>query len=674
MTRLLIVDDEPDILEGLKILSEMLGHSVTCRTEWSKDLTQGSYAFDILILDLHLPGFDGFDAFENLASLTFDKPIILISGMDPSVINASLTVAREKKLNAVVGLHKPFGLEELSSAIDSALKSQPVTDVVKKSKPEKSNLLPDIHECLEEDYFSVVYQPQVNPFNGQVVGIECLSRLNHPQLGFIPPPIFIDLLEQNHLISQFTLIMMGKALQELTPLFESGRQLAVSFNVSALSLNDEFKRDLLVTVKSFVIPPRCITLEITETSALNIQSESVSILTDLRIKGFNLSLDDFGTGYSTIRQLNELPFNEIKVDKCFIQDIGIKKSAEAIIAATVELADNINYMLVCEGVEDQQQLEFLLNLNCSVFQGYLFAKPSDFDGLSHLLKESQLIASDNEYWQKYNHISQQIVAENINFRCVNLGDSEQIPFQHITNMLSKDLMVKPEKLNTLNWDETELLLVAGARKVHQIQDIMKAVKGQIMVLYRQMSTDEMVQLFKLGVSEVIDAKTLPQELLYRVYMLTRQCRRIRNLETEFKQLESNINTPSDKEHSKASMHYFNVARHIKEPKHLVKYTLQFLDSLQLDAVIQSTLGEESLNFALSGPLDNQLTLKLFEYLKTKGDVYQQNNRTIFNAEKIHLMILNTPTADEQRLRMRETCEFVLFVLKTQLTELFTQPS
>ena len=120
------------------------------------------------------------------------------------------------------------------------------------------------------------------------------------------PPVFIQQLEDNDLVSEFTLAMMSKALKRLTPLFESGEKIAISFNISALSLTEKFKKDLLAVVSQYSIATHYMTLEITETSALNIQTESISVLTDLRIKGFNLS-DDFGTGYSTIRQLNELP-------------------------------------------------------------------------------------------------------------------------------------------------------------------------------------------------------------------------------------------------------------------------------------------------------------------------------------------------------------------------------
>lgn len=667
MSKLLIIDDEPDIVEGLKILSEILGKSATCHTEWAPELVLQHPEIDILILDLHLPGFDGFDAFKDLANTGFDKPIILISGMDPSVINASIKVAREKGLNAVLGLQKPFGLEDFSSALNSAEQSQPMQALQAKPSAEKTEeSLPDIIECMEKDYFSLVYQPQVNPFNDQVVGIECLSRLNHPEHGFIPPPVFIQLLEDKDLISQFTLAMMDKALRELTPLFQAGKHMAVSFNVSALSLNEEFKRDLLATVNRHPIPTRFLTLEITETSALNIQSESISVLTDFRIKGFNLSLDDFGTGYSTIRQLNELPFNEIKVDRCFIKDIGVKKSAEAIIAATVELADNINYMLVCEGIETQEQLEFLLNLNCAVYQGYLFSKPTYFEGLCEMLDKPANTSNDNAYWSKHNHISQQILNDNINFRCVNLGDAAQVPFQHLANIVGPGLEVKSEQLNTINWNDTELLIVAGARNIAQIQDIMKAVKGQVIVLYKHLNTKEMVQLFKMGVAEIIDAKTLPQELLYRIYMLAQQSRRLQRLESEYQQLEQRIITIPSAEQSTALMKYFSLVKSIKSPRNLLQQTVKFLASLNLDAVIQTQIGDQLVNIAASGPLDNALTIKVFDSLKSKGAMYRQHNRTIFNSPDVHLLILNSPGTDEGKLQLQEICEFVLFVLDSRL--------
>ncbi len=237
--------------------------------------------------------------------------------------------------------------------------------------------------AVGRDELVVHYQPQVDMADRSLVGAEALVRWQHPDRGLVAPGEFIPLAEEMGLIG-----VLGEWV-----LAESCRQLAawqrdslvvprVSVNLSARQLDDA---DLAAMVKAALdaadIMPERLELEVTESTVMGGSTITSAVLADLRALGIDLALDDFGTGYSSLAQLRALPLRRLKIDISFVRDIGRDPAAEAIIRAIIAMAASLGLETVAEGVEREDQHEFLRDAGCDIGQGYLYGRPVPADAL-----------------------------------------------------------------------------------------------------------------------------------------------------------------------------------------------------------------------------------------------------------------------------------------------------
>jgi len=173
--------------------------------------------------------------------------------------------------------------------------------------------------------------------------------------------------------------MLDCALHKLSQLLINNSNLSCSFNVSALSLTEQFADSFRLKITQHNIPPKQVIIELTESSAVNMNKEALYAISRLKVSEFPLSIDDFGTGYSSIRQLVDLPFDELKIDRSFIVDVKENIKSQAILNATIGLAKSLNYRLVVEGVETQEQVDLLTQYDVDVAQGYFYFRPMPID-------------------------------------------------------------------------------------------------------------------------------------------------------------------------------------------------------------------------------------------------------------------------------------------------------
>lgn len=243
------------------------------------------------------------------------------------------------------------------------------------------NLENDLRSAIGKGELVLYYQPQVSVVSGKVVGMEALLRWKHPEMGFVPPGQFIPVAEESGLINEIgDWVLRQAALQQR--IWQSlGYQIVpVAVNLSARQFG---QKDLLDKILSIVrdagIPTHFIELEITESMLMEIGEENLKVMDKLSEAGFDLSLDDFGTGYSSLSRLKLLPVKTLKVDQSFVRDIDSDENDEAIVNATVVLAHAMEMKVIAEGVETQSQLEFIRDLQCEEYQGYLFSYPVPAD-------------------------------------------------------------------------------------------------------------------------------------------------------------------------------------------------------------------------------------------------------------------------------------------------------
>lgn len=238
-------------------------------------------------------------------------------------------------------------------------------------------LVNDLRNAHERNEWVLYYQPTIDAQSGAIRGAEALLRWNHPTRGMVPPNLFIPAAEKTGLIVPIGEWVLNEACRQMRAWHEAGfTDWRIAVNLSAVQFNHpgliQMVRD---TLDRHAMEPRCLTLEITETTAMRDVHASLSILQKLHEMGVEISIDDFGTGYSSLLYLKRLPASELKIDRGFVCDLAHDTEDAAIIAAIVALGQTLNLRIVAEGVETTEQRGFLTRLGCTSLQGFLFGRP-----------------------------------------------------------------------------------------------------------------------------------------------------------------------------------------------------------------------------------------------------------------------------------------------------------
>lgn len=251
-----------------------------------------------------------------------------------------------------------------------------------------------LHEAIGTDQLSLAFQPIVEIDSGALVSAEALLRWHHPQMGEIPPAEFIAIAEESGLIvplGHWVLRAACKAFSEWQRTEPSRAPRMVSVNISRaeLALGRRLRERVVAVLQEFRLSPSCLQLEVTEREVMRDPDASVSVMRELRELGVHLAMDDFGTGTSSLKCLQQYPFDTIKIDRSFIQDLRAVPDVLAVIHATVGLITNLGMTSVAEGVEESGQLAILQSLGCSMAQGYLFSAPVSAEQLPFALESAE---------------------------------------------------------------------------------------------------------------------------------------------------------------------------------------------------------------------------------------------------------------------------------------------
>jgi diguanylate cyclase (GGDEF)-like protein len=235
--------------------------------------------------------------------------------------------------------------------------------------------------AIERGELLLYYQPQFKVTSGELVGLEALLRWNHPELGLISPNKFISLAEESGLIVPFGAWVLAEACRQNQFWQQAGYPaLRMAINVSILQFTRaNFVETVVQALEQVRLDPKWLQLELTESLLMRNPKDTASKLSRLRTLGVVIAIDDFGTGYSSLTYLRQLPIDTLKIAQPFVGEIGVNlhnsPGDEAIITAITNLAHSLGMRVVAEGVETEQQLEFLRRIGCDEMQGFLFSQP-----------------------------------------------------------------------------------------------------------------------------------------------------------------------------------------------------------------------------------------------------------------------------------------------------------
>ncbi|MES2869772.1 MAG: EAL domain-containing protein [Pseudomonadota bacterium] len=249
----------------------------------------------------------------------------------------------------------------------------------------------DLREALSRNQLSLVYQPQIRYSDHHVVGVEALLRWQHPEHGLVPPDLFIPLAEKNSSIIAIGEWVLDQACRQLREWHDQGfSELRMAVNLSTVQLHHpELPQVVNNLLQRYRLPPRCLELEVTETSLMEDINTAAQHLLGLRRYGALIAIDDFGTGYSSLSYLKSLPLDKIKIDKSFVQDLVDDDDDATIVRAIIQLGKSLGMQVIAEGVETLEQEAYVINEGCHEGQGYLYSKPLGARELGAYLKQAQ---------------------------------------------------------------------------------------------------------------------------------------------------------------------------------------------------------------------------------------------------------------------------------------------
>lgn len=373
----LVLEDEPfQRLVTVTALEKLLPGAVLQAADGNEAVAtlEGCEQVDILLCDLKMAGMDGLAFLRHATSSGKVRAVVLCSGLDPVLRQATVLMIHCLGLTFLGDLGKPFnigGFSQLVNRYQMLCKAEP--------KLLSSTEMPSLNEVLQgldNGEFEAYYQPKVTLQGEVLVGAEVLARWVHPEWGVLAPAHFLPVLEQHNLIDRMFWHLFEQGLALHQRMSAQGKIISLAFNLHPAQLAcSTLTERIPIMLKRAHVPATCVIFEITESGLLSAPANSLENLVRLRILGCGLAMDDFGAGYSSLDRLSDLPFSEIKLDRGFVSKMQSQPRSAAIVSCAVALAQALNISLVIEGVETPEQRNRLVGLGCTTAQGYLFARP-----------------------------------------------------------------------------------------------------------------------------------------------------------------------------------------------------------------------------------------------------------------------------------------------------------
>ena len=240
----------------------------------------------------------------------------------------------------------------------------------------RSTLERELRTAIRDRQFFLEYQPKIGAKSGDLVGVEALVRWQHPSLGRVSPLEFVELAEQGGMMRELGDLVLRMALAQASAWAKAGTPIQIAANVSASQFADpDFVAKVASALRDAELPATLLELEVTESAAMGdfqVASEKLRALQNL---GIRIAIDDFGVGFSNLNQLVNLPFDTLKIDRSLVSDIGKSEKSESVIIALLGVASALGYETVAEGIENQEQFEFLKRYHCTNLQGFMIGKP-----------------------------------------------------------------------------------------------------------------------------------------------------------------------------------------------------------------------------------------------------------------------------------------------------------
>jgi EAL domain-containing protein (putative c-di-GMP-specific phosphodiesterase class I) len=374
--RALIVDDEPEVRRAARAVLESLGlvnvTEVAGGHEALTAVSQQGAVYDLILCDLRMPEFDGVETMRALAALGIESGIVIMSTAGDSIVETAAVLGEMLGLRVLGSVPKPLvphTIEPLLAQLRHVAPPRRGEAVVAPTQ--------DIRNAFVRRELKLHYQPKVLMSTGELAGVEALVRWEHPMLGLLQPSAFVPLMEESDAFSaQLDEFTVREAIACAGRWRADGRDLGIAINVSSRAFD---RADLAERVEEYCrtanVPVERVTLEVTETQLARDARRMKDAGARLRDRGISLSVDDFGTGLLNQAKLMELPFNELKIDRQFVDGCAVSESQRQVVESSIALAKRLKMTAVAKGIQNRAEWDLLLQLGCDMVQGFSIARP-----------------------------------------------------------------------------------------------------------------------------------------------------------------------------------------------------------------------------------------------------------------------------------------------------------
>ena len=263
------------------------------------------------------------------------------------------------------------------------------TQDIKDSYEVRAKLESDLARALQNNELEIHYQPQVESTSSKIVGAEALARWRHPERGLVRPDHFIPIAESTGMIIEIGRWILQQACLQAKYWQQHGLpSFRIAVNISAVQFADKnLVNDVKEALEAAELDAKYLELELTESGIIEDMGQTIQVLNQLKQLGVDLAIDDFGTGYSSLSYLKQFPIDRIKIDKSFVQEVTESNNAQELTLAIISMAHSLGMKVIAEGIESEQQHEFLHSNKCEELQGFYFGRPVTEDKLSELIKQ-----------------------------------------------------------------------------------------------------------------------------------------------------------------------------------------------------------------------------------------------------------------------------------------------
>ncbi|NJJ36807.1 EAL domain-containing protein, partial [Clostridioides difficile] len=402
LCRLKLIND----IYGYELGDEVLDNiSSNLKSYFGEEAIYGKLKSDVFILIIKLE--DREQKIPYLVNLIRNK-IVTLSQIDSFKmnINVEASIGIYRFNDDKVDIKKAMDNADMARIKSKGLKHIEYVEFDSAMEEEIQSLMKieqDLFLAIKNKEFVIHYQPKVDSSTGKIIGSEALIRWIHPSLGMVGPNKFIPIAERSGLINNIGRWLIQEVFVTIDNWISEGiNVLPVSINLSRVEL---YKNDLVDFFKSmfntYNVPKELIEIEVTETTALRDVKFISERLYEIKSLGIDISLDDFGVGNSNFINLKGIPLDVIKIDRSLIMDIVTNTKTKFMVKAIVNLSQDLNLTVICEGVEDMEQVKVLNEMGCNLIQGYIYFKPLDEISYKRILTDRNYVNLEDTLLDRY---------------------------------------------------------------------------------------------------------------------------------------------------------------------------------------------------------------------------------------------------------------------------------